>query len=258
MRSRMSRRGAGLLAGALVVMFAHAGGAAANGPSLTVTNLGQPTAPVEVGQAPIGIAAAGSCASPFTLANQAACPAGTWPPLGQPWGQILNVAGGDGLRLEFSGPVTAVKVGSTSNYEPGLTDPDGNPVANYDVVPETSAVATPDPKVWAVGLPPLDARAISSQGYTFSVVAEDGSGSHDYPFGIRAPRYADEAAKCGRAFFSTGWEQYICASKEIPPGLPGEVRRKKRKCKKGFRRKKVRGKARCVKVKKAHPKRHHR
>jgi hypothetical protein len=184
--------------------------ARADGPGLRVTNLGQPSAPVEVVQPPIDVAATATCAYPFTIANESACPPGTWPPLGQQWGLIEDVAGGDTLRLEFSAPVSEVKVASTSNYPPGLKDADGNPIPNYDVLAETSATATSDPAVWLVPLPPLDARAISSSGYTFSVVAQDGPGHHDFPFGIRSPRWANELTKCGTAYYSTGWQQYLC------------------------------------------------
>jgi hypothetical protein len=134
------------------------------------------------------------------------------------------VAGGDTLRLEFSAPVTAVGVGSTSNYEPGLHDPDGKAISNYDVIPESSATPTSDPSVWHTTLPPLDARAISTIGYTFSVVAQDGSGYHDYPFGIRSPRYANEQTFCGTAYFSTGVSQDLCSSKDHPSVRPEFVR----------------------------------
>jgi hypothetical protein len=144
--------------------------------------------------------------------------------LGKQWGSIEDVAGGDTLRLEFNFPVSSVKVGSTSNYEPGLKDPDGKPIANYDVVSESSAVSTADPAVWLTTLPPLDARAISTQGYTFSVVAQDGSGDHDFPFGIRAPRWADESAKCGAAFYNTGWQQYVCGNDFPKAPRPGHFR----------------------------------
>jgi hypothetical protein len=223
-RERTSSGAAPLALATLVLLAALTTAARADAPALRVTNLGQSSAPVEVGQPPLDIAAAGSCAFPFTLANESACPAGTWPPLGRRWGSIEDVAGGDTLRLAFSSPVTTVKVGSTSNYTPGLRDPDGKPLSNYDVVPETSAVSTADPSVWLTTLPPLDARAISSDGYTFSVVAQDGSGYHDYPLGIRSPRYANEATYCSIAYYSTGWQQYLCLGKSAPPGLAQRVR----------------------------------
>jgi hypothetical protein len=229
--------------------------AQAEGPVLRVTDLGQPSAPIEVAQPPIDVAATASCASPFTIVSEGACPAGTWPALGRAWGQIEDVAGGDTLRFEFTAPVISVRLASTSNYEPGLTDPDGRSIANYDVVPDSATTATASPATWTTALPPLDARAISSQGYTFSVVAQDGAGYHDYPFGIRAPRYANEATRCGMAYYSTGWQQSLCLGLEkgSPPRL-GE-HRKKHGCRKGFRRKTIRGKVRCVKVKKPHPNR---
>ena len=225
--------------------------ASADGPGLVVSNLGQESAPVEVGQPPIAVSATNSCEHPFTFANEAACAPGAWPPLGAPWGQIERVAGGDTLRLDFSGPVSSVSVGSTSNYEPGLRDPDGNPVGNYDVVAESGASATSDPRVWLFTLPQLDVRAIGSAGYTFSVAAQDGAGFHGYPFGIRSPRYADEAKRCGQAWYSTGFGQYLCLS-AAPAKTPAPARahRKRKRCKKGFRKKRVRGKVRCVKVKK--------
>ena len=51
--------------------------------------------------------------------NEGPPPRVPWPPLGQAWGQIEDVAGGDALRFEFSTPVSSVAVSSTSNYEPG-------------------------------------------------------------------------------------------------------------------------------------------
>ena len=122
--------------------------------------------------------------------------------------------------MEFSAPVSSVVVSSTSNYEPGLHDPDGKAIPNYDVLAESPATATADPGVWTVTLPQLDARAISSQGYTFSVVAHDESGYHDYPFGIRSPRYANELTRCGRAFYGTGVEVSQCLDQEWPKALP--------------------------------------
>jgi hypothetical protein len=217
----VAKRLSGIIVLALVLATLSAPAARAAGPSLKVTNLGQESAPVEVGQPAIEIAATNGCAHPFTLANESACPPGTWPPLGRQWGLIEDVAGGDTLRFEFSSPVAAVSVGSTSNYEPGLHDPDGKSIPNYDVMPESAAVASGDPAVWQVTLPPLDARAITGQGYTFSVVAQDESGFHGFPFGIRSPRYADESTKCGRAFFSTGWEQGLCSNgTQFPKGIP--------------------------------------
>jgi hypothetical protein len=75
-----------------------------------------------------------------------------------------------------------------------------------------------------VTLPPLDYRAISTIGYTFSVVARDGSGYHDYPFGIRSPRYANELTKCGTAYYSTGVSQGLCPGKGVPSPRPEILR----------------------------------
>ena len=256
---RRIRAAVGGAFGAVLLLATTATAALAGGPSLTVTNLGQAGAPVEVGQAPIVLASTNDCAHPFTFANESACPPGTWPPAGQPWGPIENVAGGDTLRLAFGAAVSAVSVGSTSNYPPGLTDPDGKPIPNYDVLSESQAVPTSDPAVWLAALPPLDARAISTSGYTFSVVAEDEAGHHGYPFGIRSPRYANESTQCGMAYFSTGWAQYLCLGNGPTPGVPLPAKAKKRrKCKKGFHRKMVRGKKRCVRKKGQRRKAHHR
>lgn len=254
------------------VLFLAVPAARAAGPMLSVTNLGHAAAPVVVGQPPLAIAPAGECAHPFTLAGEAACPPGTWPPLGAPswapggWAPTEDVAGGDTLQLAFSGPMTSVVVGSTSNYGPGLQDPEGRAIANYEVVPESPATATADPAVWQVALPPLDYRAIG--GYTFSVVGQDGSGFHDYPLEIRSPRYADELARCGTAYYSTGVQQYLCPGGGVPTGSPGaggvptggsrDTPRKAHRCRRRFRKRKVRGKKRCVRVKrrKKHRKRH--
>jgi hypothetical protein len=213
----------GTAIGCLVLGFALTAAARADGPLLRVSNLGQSSAPVEVAQPPFDLVATASCAYTFTVANEGACPAGTWPPLGKAWGQIEDVAGGDALRLEFSTPVSSVSVSSTSNYEPGLHDPSGNAIPNYDVLPETPTTGTGDPAVWSATLPQLDARATSPQGYTFSVVAHDESGYHDYPFGIRSPRYANEQTRCGRVFYSTGVEVSQCPGQEWPKALPQEL-----------------------------------
>jgi hypothetical protein len=251
------------IACALAFLVAIAPLARAEGPTLTVTDLGQESAPVGVGQPPLPVSSTASCAHAFTLANEGACPPGTWPPLGRSsfdpggWGPSEHVAGGDTLRLAFSTPVLSVAVGSTSNYEPGLHDPDGGAIPNFDVIPESPATATVDPAVWLVTLPPLDVRAIG--GYTFSVVGEDESGFHDYPLEIRSPRWADELTLCGTAYYSTGFSQSLCPSNAAPPGVPGAVshRKKRRRCRHGFRRRVVHGKRRCVRVKR-HRKRHRR
>jgi hypothetical protein len=217
-------RSAGLVLCVLALAAALAPSARADEPALTVTNLGQSTAPVEVGQPPLGVYSRGGCAHPFTIANESACPPGAWPGLGKPswaqgdvWSPTESVAGGDTLLLAFSAPMTAVSVGSTSDYEPGLHDPDGKAIPNYDVVPESPAASTPDPAAWQVTLPALDYRAIS--GYTFSVAGEDGSGFHDYAFEIRSPRYANESTRCGTAYYSTGRQQGLCLKYAIgsPP-----------------------------------------
>jgi hypothetical protein len=109
-------------------------------------------------------------------------------------------------------------------HEPGLHDPDGKAIPNYDVMAESSAAPSTSPAIWEVTLPPLDYRAISTIGYTFSVVARDGSGYHDYPFGIRAPRYANELTKCGSAYYSTGVSQGHCLDKGAPPPRPEILR----------------------------------
>jgi hypothetical protein len=207
---------AAIAAVATIVALAAASSSAA--PSLTVTDLGQPSAPVEVGQAPVEVSPAGSCPTPFTLA--AACPVGSWPALGGPWGPTLDVAGGDVLGLAFPVPVSDVVVASTTNFPPGLVDPSGTAVANRDVMAATPAVATSDPSSWTVALPPLDRIAMG--GLTFSVVASDGAGgSYDYPLAIRTPRYGDESRRCGPAYFSTGDSQYLClVMQKAPPPLP--------------------------------------
>jgi hypothetical protein len=119
LRAVVSRQARGLAVGMAIgclgLGFALTAVARADGPVLRVSNLGQSSAPVEVAQPPFDLVATASCAYPFTLANEAACPAGTWPALGQAWGQIEDVAGGDALRLEFSTPVSSVAVSSTSN-----------------------------------------------------------------------------------------------------------------------------------------------
>jgi hypothetical protein len=261
---RMARASAGLAICMLALAVEIAPTASADAPTLTVTNLGQAAAPTEVPQPPLGVSSRGGCAHPFTLADEAACPAGVWPPLGSPtwdtsrdrWSPSEHVAGGDTLQLLFSSPVASVVVGSTSNYEPGLHDPDGKAISNYDVIPESSATPTADAATWRVTLPAFDYRALN--GYTFSVVGGDSSGFHDYALEIRSPRFADENERCGMAYFSTGVQQALCFGAFPGSYPPGHKVQKRKKCKKGFKRKKVRGKSRCVRVKKPHRKPHSR
>ena len=200
--------------GAFVVIAAPANAAASG---VTVSDVGQVSAPVVVGQAPVPGSVSGSCGTPFTLESD--CPVGSWPALGGSWGATLDVAGGDRLVLTFSAAVSAVSVASTTNYPPGLRNPSGTGVANRDVIAATPAVATADPTVWNVVLPALDVTAMS--GFTFSVVASDGSGTYDFPLTIRSPRYADESTRCGPAYYSTGNGQYLCLNE--PKGHPPVV-----------------------------------
>jgi hypothetical protein len=264
-RGRPARAAAALAICALALVAVSAATARADAPTLTVANLGQASAPSEVAQPPLGVGSRGSCPHPFSIARESACPPGTWPPLGRPswmgegdrWSPTEDVAGGDTLQLRFSAPMTGVAVASTSNYVPGLHDPDGKSLSNYDVIPESAASATLDPAVWQVSLPALDYRALG--GYTFSVVGSDGSGIYDYSFEIRSPRFADESTRCGMAYFSTGVQQTLCFQGPFPGSYPPTHRaRKPKKCRHGFRRKKIHGRARCVRVKKSDAKPHRR
>jgi hypothetical protein len=245
----------------LVLAAALAPIARADAPTLTVTNLGQASAPIGVAQPPLGVSSRGSCPHPFTIAGESACPPGAWPPLGRPswtagdrWSPTEDVAGGDTLQLSFSSPMASVSVGSTSDFEPGLHDPDGKAIDNFDVIPESSASSTADAAIWWVSLPPLDYRALG--GYTFSVVGGDVGGFYDYALEIRSPRFADESARCGMAYFSMGVQQVLCFRGDFPGSYPPPHRGKRKKCKAGFHRKKVRGKSRCVRVEKQHRKPH--
>lgn len=260
--SRVAGASAGLVVLVLVLAATIAPTAGADTPTLAVINLGQVSAPSEVTQPPLAVSSRGGCPHPFTIAGESACPSGMWPPLGRPswtregdrWSPTEDVAGGDTLQLSFSSPVASVSVGSTSDFEPALHDPDGNAIDNFDVIPESPATATADPAVWRVTLPPLDYRALG--GYTFSVVGGDAGGFQDYALEIRSPRFADESAKCGMAYFSTGIQQTLCFG-NFPGSYPTAVHRKRKKCRRGFRRKKIRGKFRCVRGKKQHRTSHH-
>jgi hypothetical protein len=188
--------------------------AVADAPSLSVVNLGQPSAPVIAGQPPLTVTSSGTCEVAFTLESEPACPPGTWPALGGAWGPIENAAGGDTLQLTFTAPVTKITVASTSDYPPGFTNPSGELVSNYDVLGVTSASG--GPTTWTVALPKWDVRAIS--GYTFSVVAQDAEGSHDYVLMLKSPRFANEATHCSESYYSTGLSQYSCTTSTVPPG----------------------------------------
>lgn len=217
--SAKARRLLMLLAAASVVVTGYTGSSVADAstPTLSLSDMGQPSAPVIVGQPALTVAPSGTCEAPFTIETESACPPGNWPGLGTTWGPVEDVAGGDELQLTFSSPVSSVIVASTSNYPPGLTNPSGQAVPNYDVLAPTAAQSASS-TVWHVTLPSLDIRAIS--GYTLSVVADDTSGDHDYALTIRSPRYANELTKCSEAYYSTGNSQYLCLSNGVPPGLP--------------------------------------
>jgi hypothetical protein len=197
----------------VVIIVSAAGSAVANAAGLTVSDGGQVAVPV-LSPETVGATPTGSCDEPFTLESN--CPVGSWPTLGGEWGSVLPVAGGDTLALQFETAASAVTVASTSNYIPGLTDPSGDPVANYDVLPAIGASATDNPAIWQVALPQLDVRAMS--GYTFSVVAVQEEVSHDFAFTIRAPRYENEAHPCGTEYLSTNLTQFLCDENAPPPG----------------------------------------
>jgi hypothetical protein len=204
----------GVAAGFVAAGCSSSAIADASPPILSVSDMGQPSAPVIVGQPALTVASSGTCEAPFTIESASTCPTGTWPALGGSWGPIENAAGGDTLQLTFTATVTKVTVASTSNYTPGLTNPSGEPVPNYDVLGATSASG--GQTTWMVTLPQWDARAIS--GYTFSVVAQDAEGSHDYALMLRSPRFANEATHCSESYYSTGLSQYSCTTSTVPPG----------------------------------------
>jgi hypothetical protein len=194
--------------------------ALANGEASTVTisDLGQASEPVEVGQAPLAVQSSGACPRPFTLKPEASCPSGTWPALGGDWSPFENVAGGDRLRLAFSIPVSDVTVASTSDWPPGEHTPSGEPMHNFDVLPPTAAKTAPEPGAWIIRLPPLSLQAIG--GFTFSVVATDAGSNYDYHLSIKTPRYANEATQCGVRYYSTGVSDAICDRYSEQPGTP--------------------------------------
>ena len=82
----------------------------ADTPSLSVVNLGQPSATVIAGQPALTLASSGTCEVPFTLESESACLPGSWPTLGEAWGPTEDVAGGDQLRLTFSSAVSNVTI----------------------------------------------------------------------------------------------------------------------------------------------------
>jgi hypothetical protein len=137
-----------------------------------------------------------------------------WPALGEAWGSIENAAGGDTIQLVFTAPVTHVTVASTSNYQPGLTNPSGEAVPNYDVLGVTQASGAS--KTWTVLLPQWDVRAIS--GYTFSVVVQDEAGYHDYALMLKSPRFANEVTHCSESYYTTMFSQFSCTTSTVPPG----------------------------------------
>jgi hypothetical protein len=185
--------------------------AAADPPALSISNLGQDSIPIDAGQPAFLVLPTGECPTPFTLEAAAACPTATWPSLGGIWAPTEYVAGGDALSFTFTSPVSAVAVASTSNWAPGQFTPSNEPIRNYDVVGPTSATPTSEATTWHFTLPTLNLQAMN--GFTFSVVAEDSAGYHDYPFSIRTPRVSG----C-RAYYNPADSLYACGE-SIPPGV---------------------------------------
>ena len=178
-------------------------------PTLQVVDLGQVSQPVQVGQPPITILPSGDCRFPFTLRLRPVCSRGTWPSLGKKWAPTVNISGGDALSLLFSSPVSAVSVASTSNWRPGQFTPSHEPILNYPVLGPTTATPSAEPTSWLVNLPQMNPQA--TNGYTFSVVAKDNRGYHDYRLAIRTPR----VAAC-EDFYTTGESAYACGESTPP------------------------------------------
>ncbi len=190
--------------------------AVAQAPQLTVDNLGQATLPIS-GAAAVTVGAGNACADPLVLS----APCAGWAPLGpRPWAPELPAAGGDGVELRFSAPVSAVRASATTNFTPGLTTPDGTPVGNDQLLPATAATATAgDATRWTITLPNLTPR---DNGGTFTIVATDGDGPHGYALSLRTPRWLDEAARCGPTAYSPALQQYSCLSAGPIKGAPPE------------------------------------
>lgn len=195
--------------GVIVASLVAAGSASGAPPRLTVAELGQPGIPPDPSVVPVTVSARdASCAVPLTL--ESTCSPTAWPKLGGSWGPIVGVAGGDLLRFSFSGAVNDVIVASTTNLR----------FANADMVTPIHAAQAGSPTTWVVTLPILDRRSITP--LTFSVVATDAAGSHDYALMILSPRPTDMSGDCWVANYNTGDSQRLCtpSRRAVPqPGL---------------------------------------
>ena len=204
-------------------------------PTVTVKNLGQKNLVSTVPQAPLAVTARGTCGDTRTVeeanGETASCPAGTWPVQGDPgwFAQTVDAIVGDTLELTFAEAPDFVTATLTTVYPIGLrtppcpTSPTGpEPCANGDVpVLNTGAtlLGTRDddrPGVWTFKLPyPLPGTQ----------VAVTASGPDDaaanYAFGLASPRWEDESAKCGTAFFAPGDARPRCPANDIKGQAPG-------------------------------------
>jgi hypothetical protein len=140
---------------------------------------------------PVGVTAdiGGNCANVYEAQQgngAATCPAGSWPEPGDWQSPILAMEEGDTLRLTFSAPVSEVSYASTTDYPTGLTNPEGTPVPNTDIITPGSATPSANPDVWTAPIPnPLSPRAGSA--VPFAVVARDATEYHDYSIRIESP-----------------------------------------------------------------------
>lgn len=206
-----------------VAMVAASGAVASPAPSsVSVADLGQPMLMSSVPQPPVDAAARGVCAVPLdgAQANGTPSPCGSdaWPVLGGSWGPELQVAGGDTVQLTFDQPVGDVRVASTTDFPVGLTDPDGHPVPNDELMAPQTAQSTGDPSVWTAVLPVTADR----RQRTFSIVAGDGTVDANFALALQAPRYDNTATRCGTYFLAPGVTGTECDSAGIkgpPPGL---------------------------------------
>lgn len=199
----------------------------------TVVNAGQPAAQSASAPGPIELADRGDCASGRTIeeanGSQSPCPPGTWPAPGTAWAPTIRVASGDALDVSFGERVERLAVLLTSNYPPGLTTPDRQPVPNVTLGEVIASPASEDGRRWTLRVPALDRRAQSESFAVLSISALGGAAPVNFAFGLRTPRPADFSAGCGPAYFSASESGYFCDPAKVqftkapPPAVPIQV-----------------------------------
>lgn len=184
------------------------------GATPTVVNAGQPEAQSASAPGPVELPDRGDCASGRSIeeANGGAssCPPGTWPAPGAAWPPTVRVASGDALTVSFDDRVERVAALLTTNYEPGVRTPDGQPVSNVSLGEVMASSDADDGRRWVLQVPALDRRAQSNNFAVLSVTALGGQAPVNLALTLQTPRPKDFSMGCGSAYFSPSETDYFC------------------------------------------------